>query len=172
VSRIASEAGMTPANMYWHFASKKEILGEILRSDYERVFASLRAAVPDGPADERLVAYVQAYTRMQLEMLGDHTRFGHAALAVSLPLEEQNDLQHRLGRPFQDLLREILQQGADEGTFEFDDVKVTAFAVTTMCEYVYTWYRSGGRLSADEVVGRYAELALAAVGAGPSPGSA
>jgi len=158
VTRIARAAQMTPAAMYWHFSSKQDVLAEVLRSLYRRSYVEVSAAVPEGTAVERLDAYVRAYVQVQLTELGDHCNFGYASLASSLPPEGQDEL-NKIGRPYLVLLREILAQGVDENVFVVDDVKVTSFAISTMCEYVFTWFRDHGPVTAEQVKDTYVQLA-------------
>lgn len=48
---IAAEVGMKAASLYHHFASKDEIVGEVLRIGVERVFDNVRRNVMALPAD-------------------------------------------------------------------------------------------------------------------------
>lgn len=164
VSRIAAAADMTPANIYWHFPSKIDLLAEALRTLYNDSYAALAEATDGGTAEERLAKYARAYVRMQLTELDENCNFGYASLASSLSSEKRRDLM-RAGRPYLDLLRDILEQGRSNGVFTIEEPTVTAFAIATMCEYVFTWYRTGGHLSVDEVGQQYAELVLRMVGA-------
>lgn len=163
VTRIARSARMTPAAMYWHFPSKQDVLKEVLHTLYRRSYEDIAAAVPDADAVTRLTEYVRAYVRIQLTELGDHTNFGYASLASSLPPEGQVEL-NKIGRPYLLLLREILEQGVDEGTFDIDDLKIAAFGLSSMCEYVFTWFREHGPLTVDEVCDEYVRLALRVAG--------
>ncbi|MCR4512646.1 TetR/AcrR family transcriptional regulator [Aeromicrobium sp. 50.2.37] len=159
VSRIAAAAGMTPANIYWHFPSKLDLLAESLRALYESSYPALAAAASSGSAEVRLENYARAYVRMQLTELDENCNFGYASLASSLSTEKQRELLQS-GRPYLVLVREILEQGRREGVFATAEPTVTAFAISTMCEYVFTWFRAEGALTVDEVGREYAGLAL------------
>ncbi|KAA1427810.1 TetR/AcrR family transcriptional regulator [Nocardioides antri] len=165
VNRIARAAGMTPAAIYWHFPSKQDVLAAMLTQMYERSYAELKGSVrPDAPAVERLGDYVRAYVRIQLESVGERRNHSYSALASSLTDESQRELG-RLSRPYIGLMREILRQGIDEGDFDIDDVSVTSYAISTMCEYVFTWFRRGGRLSIEQAADKHLELVLRMVNA-------
>jgi AcrR family transcriptional regulator len=151
VTKIARTAGMTPAAIYWHFESKQVLLAEMLKSMYEESYADLKASVrPDALATDRLRDYVRAYVRIQLTDVGERRKHSYATLASSLAEADQRELG-RLSRPYVELLREILRQGTDEGVFEIEDVSAISYAISAMCEYVFTWFRTGGRLSIAEV---------------------
>ncbi|QYJ03516.1 TetR/AcrR family transcriptional regulator [Nocardioides panacisoli] len=167
MTRIARDAGMTPAAIYWHFPSKQDLLAGMLKRMYERSYAELRASVrSDGTATQRLSDYVRAYIRIQLEELGDRRNHSYATLASSLTEDGQRELG-RLSRPYIELLREILRQGSDRGEFDVEDVSTTSYAIETMCEYVFTWFRTGGRLTVDEVGEKHLELVLRMLCASP-----
>lgn len=157
VSRIAAAAQMTPANIYWHFPSKIDLLAEALHTLYVEAYGVLAQAAREGTAEERLANYARAYVRVQLAELDFN--FGYATLASSLTAEKRHKVLAS-SRPYLDLLRDILEQGRNEGAFATEEVTVTAFAISTMCEYVFTWYRPGGHLSVAEVGDWYAQLAL------------
>lgn len=159
VSKIATAAGMTPGNLYWHFPSKLDLLAEALQTLYQDAFEIIAKAVGDGTAEERLTSYVRAYVTVQLTELDENCNFGYASLASALGSEQRRELL-RAGRPYLDLLHGILEQGRSEKVFAIDEVTVTAFAISTMVEYVFTWYRAEGPLSVDEVGDFYAQLAL------------
>lgn len=159
VTKIAREAGMTPANIYWHFPSKLDLLREVLHSLYRNSYKDLAAAVGDGPAPERLTQYVKAYIDIQLASTDAQSNFGYSSLASALNPEDQKELTAS-GRPYIDLLRDILRQGIDDGLFGVGDVTVTAYAISTMCEYVFTWFRPGGRMDVEQVGEHYSALVL------------
>jgi AcrR family transcriptional regulator len=160
VIRIAGVAGMTPAAIYWHFASKQDVLAAMLTQMYERSYAELKGSVrSEGSAIERLDDYIHAYIRIQLEGLGERRNHSYSALASSLSEEGQHELG-RVSRPYIGLLRDILRQGVGSGEFEVGDVHATSYAIAAMCEYVFTWFRRGGRLSIQEAGDMHLELVL------------
>ncbi len=167
MTRIARAAKMTPAAIYWHFPSKQTLLAEMLKQMYENSFAELEASVrPEGTATERLGDYVRAYIRIQLKDVGERRNHSYSALASSLNEEEQRELG-RLSRPYIELMRDILRQGIASGEFEVDDVSTASYAISAMCEYVFTWFKSGGRLSIDQVADKHLEYVLRMVAAQP-----
>lgn len=164
VTRIAKASHVTPAAMYWHFPSKQALLAETLKRMYERSYADLEEAVRSaGTASDRLGDYVRAYIRIQLEDIGETRVHSYASLASALDESDQRELG-RLSRPYIALLREILDQGVAEGTFDVDDVHTMSYAISTMCEYVFTWFRAGRELSIAEAGERHLDYVLRMVG--------
>ena len=68
-----------------------------------------------------------------------------------------------LRRRYEDVLETILRDGVAEGVFDVPDPKIATLAVIAMLNGVNTWYRSGGRLSLDEVETIYLDMARRAV---------
>jgi len=87
---IAAECGMKAGSLYYHFASKDEIVGEVLRIGVERVFEDVRKAVVRLPADapaETLIATAVATHLKALLALQDYTSanlriFAHVPEAI------------------------------------------------------------------------------------------
>ena len=166
VSRIAAQAGMTTPNLYWHFSSKEELLFALLERMYVDWYEGMRAVIPDGTADVRLAAFVREYVRTQLRT-SEGRSYSYATLLTSLGKEWRSELR-KIERQINGLLREILQQGVDEGLFHVRDVKIAAFAISNACEYVFSWYKPSGELTEDVVCDTYVDMMLRLVGAAPS----
>jgi AcrR family transcriptional regulator len=59
IARIATDAGVSPALVHYHFASREALLVEALEHSYELAGSSRAAAAADGPAVERLAAMIE-----------------------------------------------------------------------------------------------------------------
>ena len=88
--------------------------------------------------------------------------FGMRTRVMSLP-EEHRARIRAIKRMYLDELRGILNAGARSGTFDFADVRVTAFAIVSLCGSAHTWYDPEGDLSIDEVAAMYADFAAGMV---------
>ncbi len=80
----------------------------------------------------------------------------------ALPDEHRRRIR-AIKRMYLDELRATLKAGARSGTFDFDDVRVTAFALVTLCQSAYTWYDPDGEFTVDEVAEMYADFAAGMV---------
>jgi AcrR family transcriptional regulator len=80
----------------------------------------------------------------------------------ALPDEHRRRIR-AIKRMYLDELRATLKAGARNGTFDFDDVRVTAFALVTLCGSAHTWYDPDGDLTVDEVAEMYADFAAGMV---------
>ena len=114
----------------------------------------------------RLRQLVAAHVRWRLEhpaiaevfdvALGPRTRVNQ------LPDEHRRRIR-AIKRMYLDELRSILKTGARNGTFDFADVRVAAFAIVTMCGSAHMWYDPDGDLTVDEVATMYADFAAGMV---------
>lgn len=163
---IATEVGMSPPALYWHFESKQHLflasMEHLLDTFMDSVEASLTA---EDPAD-LLRQFVVAHAKWKLEQreaAGAYTSaIGMRDIVHTLSPKHRRSLMDKQRRHL-DRLRGILQAGVDTGTFHIEDVRVTAFAVITLCEYVQSWYDPAGELSPDDVASRYGDLVLGMV---------
>ncbi len=172
---IATQVGVSTPALYWHFKSKDEIYLTAIEKMLTDFLDAVRGAVHSPEPLPRFREFVSAHVRYQLERRDEAGIYaqmvGMRHLAASLP-DEHRAAIISLQRSYLSELREILLAGRDDGTFSFTDVRATAFAVTTLCEYVHTWFNPDGPLSIDQVVQLYADLAVRMVGAEPGPPAA
>jgi AcrR family transcriptional regulator len=72
LSDIAEQAGIQTGSLYYHFASRDELVNEILRLGIETAWQHVRAAVaatpPGAPPIERLAVAVRAHTMAVLAL--------------------------------------------------------------------------------------------------------
>ena len=142
-------------------------------ADYAEMEALLMAFVDDVRSATtafeplgQLRQLVRAHVRWRLEhphlselfdvAIGIRTR------VKSLPDEHRARIR-AIKRMYVDELRAVLHAGARQGTFHFDDVRVTAFAIVTLCGSAHQWYDPRGDLTAVQVADMYANLAAGMV---------
>ncbi len=170
MSRIAREVGVSAPALYWHFDSKAELAFAFMEATLEAIFASIEVAMEEDTPPEQLAQFVCGYVTFELERGKDLPaqdtlyRHGYEQLLESLPDENRTRLKVLQRRPF-DLLKSILEAGVSRGDFTIEDRSVTAQAIITMCDYIFTWYRPEGRFDVSTVATMYVNLAARMVGA-------
>ena len=87
---------------------------------------------------------------------------GMRTRVAGLPEEHRRRIR-AIKRMYVDDLRAVLKAGARSGTFDFEDVRVTAFAIVTLCGCSHTWYDPDGDLTVDQVADMYADFAAGMV---------
>jgi hypothetical protein len=78
-------------------------------------------------------------------------------LASDIPAERLEPIV-KMERDYLKDFRDVLTDGQQQGVMAVDDVNTTAFAIVTLCEYVYTWFNAGGKMSVAAVANRYEGL--------------
>lgn len=157
---IASRAGMSPAALYVHHASKEDVLYEVSRVGHEGTLRAVTDAVASAtdPAD-RLTAYVRAFTSWHAE---HHTRARIVQYELKALSAEHYAEVAVLRREIAGVLRTVLLEGVADGSFRIapGDVAGTMRAILSLGIDVSRWYREDGARSAPEIAQLYATLAV------------
>jgi AcrR family transcriptional regulator len=158
--QIADAAGILAGSLYHHFASKEEILREVMLSstaDYVREIESL--ALSGQPASElvrqaleqRLNLYRTEGLALGVVLQTDKTTLEHEVF------NEMRDLGYRIERAWS----VILEHGVKDGSFAADlDIKATTYAIQGMVNWAHRWFNPDGRLSAQALAHEWAKLLL------------
>ncbi|TVT52486.1 TetR/AcrR family transcriptional regulator [Amycolatopsis rhizosphaerae] len=158
VRDIAERAGLSPAALYHHFASKQDLLATIMDRGIEELLRRTRAA-RDAATDPvaRLRSLVDVHVRFHLQDQRG-TLLGTSELRA---LEEPFRREH-LGKRQQQqrVFDDTVAEGVRRGVFHSPFPREAARAIVVMCTGVAGWYKPHGRLSRDQVARRYQELAL------------
>jgi AcrR family transcriptional regulator len=159
---IAGAVGMTPPALYWYFPSKQAILHALLHRTLFDFIEAVEAEVVGPLPEDRLRQYVRAHvvkTLAQPRVMPYEAQFGIRQMARFLTAEAQADLNTEQRRHL-DLLRDTLRDGIASGCFRELDVTLTAFAITSMCDQVASWWRPDGRISAQELADQYLDMVM------------
>lgn len=160
---IASAAGVQPATLYGHFASKEQILAEIVEAAHAEHHRRLAAAVLESGADpiDQLTAVVREHVLVHA---------GYPMLTV-VANAEVHALSSELGRVARDfrsrseqLISDIVQRGTELGVFDPIDTWLALAAIGAMGIRVANWYTDDHELTAERVADIYAEYACRIVG--------
>jgi len=152
---------MEAASLYYHFASKQDILFAILDRTLDGLLDGVGRAVAavDGPP-ARLRAAVRFHVLF-------HAHRQHEAFLSGSELRSltQANLRLVLARrdEYERVFRGLLSVGARAGVFQVGDVRLTAMAILTMCTGVATWFSDRGRLAPESIADRYVEMILRSV---------
>ncbi len=162
---IAKEAGLLPGSLYYHIRSKEELLRLIVEQPIRDLHAHLEEIVASEASPAQKLAQALA---AQLRAFDTHYPYLFVHLHNLLQVDTMHpDMQKRAKR-YEAFWQQILTQGVKIGEFPLDvDVKVTAFAIIGMCNWMHRWYRRDGRLSIEEIIQQFSRLVLAGLGRQP-----
>lgn len=155
---IAQRAQVSPAGLYTHYRSKDELLYTIIRVTHEAILAEKRKVfAQSGTPVERLQRLVYAHAYF-------HATYHTAARVAnyelhSLPRKQREEITE-LRRAMQQVMGEAIRLGMVSGDFDVDDQHLATTAVLSLGIDISRWFTVRGRLSADDVARRYADLVL------------
>ncbi|SDY88900.1 TetR/AcrR family transcriptional regulator [Citreimonas salinaria] len=160
--RIAAEVGVQAGALYNYTPDKQTLLFSLLQGHMAELLDALDAAQQSGPALARLERFVHFH-------IGFHLNRPDAVFISYMELRNLEPAHFQviegLRRTYEDRLEDILRAGRAEGVFDMADTKIATLGLIAMLTGVTTWYRPGGRLSADEVAGVYWDMVRRAVAA-------
>lgn len=159
VRDVAAAAGVKPATIYAHYASKEHLLAELCRVGHDEHYRAVRQAVLacGGDPRDQIVAYVHAH-------VGFHTSYPMLAVVSNSELhvlsEELGAATLVLRQESTGLLEDIIKRGIEGGVFSAPNAWLAVAAIGGMGLRVAYWFSPGGTFSADAVAAGYAEFAL------------
>jgi AcrR family transcriptional regulator len=160
--QIAGGVGIKAGSLYNHFPSKQDILvrigQEATRPLLDGALARLEGVEDVEDQLRELIVWHVAY----------HCERRHPCRVIDTQLHAL-DRENRaaiveLRDAYEQLLRDILVRGEQEGRWQVDEMNVIAIGISTMCTEVDAWYREGGRLSPEELGAVYADFIRNGIG--------
>ena len=155
---IAQAVNLQKASLYHHVSSKQEILVDLLDQALDILIERMNEvlALPL-PVDKKLRQAMKVY----LTTLLDQRELAVVLLLEHRSLDSELHARHVPRRDrFEHLWRDLIQQGLDEGVFRWVDSSLASKALLGVINWMVTWYRADGSLSAEEIADQYADLFL------------
>ena len=167
VRDIADSAGILSGSLYHHFASKEEMVDEVLRGFLDWLFDRYQQIVEteSNPLERLRGLFLASFEAIEhrhaqvviyqdeAKRLSAQPRFGY--------VEERNIEQRRMWM-------DVLSQGVDEGYFRPDlDVDLVYRFIRDTTWVSVRWYRPGGPLTAAQVGQHYLAIVLGGITKGP-----
>lgn len=161
--QIAQEVGVQAGALYLYTPDKQSLLADMMIDHLEHLLAAWQQARgPETAPRARLETFVRFHIRYHLARV-DEVFIAYMELRNLTP--ENFARVERLRRLYENVLEEILVDGAEMGEFHLTDARIATLALIAMLTGVGTWYRADGRLTTERIEQIYLELALGAVGA-------
>jgi TetR/AcrR family transcriptional regulator, cholesterol catabolism regulator len=155
---IALAVNLQKASLYHHVSSKQEILFDLLNRALDLLIERVSSAIEGGTSPEsRLRLAMNAY----LGSLTDHQDLAAILLLEHRSLEPIYHARHIPRRDrFEQVWRELIQEGKDAGIFTCNDASISARALLGVMNWTITWFNREGPLSASELSEQFANLFL------------
>ncbi|WP_253382707.1 TetR family transcriptional regulator [Notoacmeibacter sp. MSK16QG-6] len=159
---IAEAVGIRQGGIYNHFASKQDLLADLMTGHMETLIEALNEALSDVANP---VARLQAFVRFHVGYHIDKPDDVFIAYMELRSLEpDHRERLHTLRDRYEGVLRDILTEGAVHGLFRIPDVAVQTRAIIAMMTGVTVWYREGGRLGRRDTMESYVQMTMQSVG--------
>lgn len=160
---IASRAGLSPAGVYVHFASKEDLLFQLSRVGHEEARDALAAAAAEADSPTAaLQEVISAFARW-------HAQQYQVARIVQYEFRHLSPEHQRevltLRREIDGVVERIITEGVASGEFSVEDTRVTALAAMSLVVDVARWYHPGVRRTPEDIGAEYGRLVLRLVGA-------
>ena len=163
VRDIADAAGILSGSLYHHFASKEEMVDEVLRGFLDWLFARYQHIVDTEPNPlERLKGlFMSSFDAIeqrhaQVVIYQDEAK----RLSTQARFSYVEDLNKRQRKMWVD----VLHQGIDEGYFRHNlDVDLVYRFIRDTTWVSVRWYQPGGPLTAEQVGRQYLAIVLGGI---------
>ncbi|HVO55897.1 MAG TPA: TetR/AcrR family transcriptional regulator [Solirubrobacterales bacterium] len=168
VRDVAEALDISKGTILHHFGSKEALL-EQLNADYMRrrlaEAGEFLAEFPE-PVDRlQLIVY-------QLMLSQQDDRAATVAFSREIVRSASAELMAEV-RAMRDeysrIVIEIIAAGVESGAFAAVDPQLTALQVFGTCNWAWTWFEPGGRMSATEIADQYCATLIGGLAAGPPP---
>jgi AcrR family transcriptional regulator len=155
---IAEAVELKKASLYHHFTSKQEILLELLDRALEMVTESMaKVMAQEISTEEKLRLAMRTY----LKTLSEQGDLVSVLLLEFRSLEPEFYARHIPHRDrFEQMWRDLVQQGVDDGTFQCESASMAARGVLGVLNWTITWYRHDGKMSVEQITDVFADLFL------------
>jgi AcrR family transcriptional regulator len=164
---IADAVQLQKASLYHHVEGKQDILLAILDHALDLLIDDMQAVVDsDLPPEEKLARAMRVY----VDRLTADADLAAVLLLEHRSLEPGLRAQHVARRDrYEALWRQIIRQGVESGAFRPVDEAVAAFALLGVQNWMITWFKDGGRFTAQELADQFAHLLLNGLRPGAVP---
>jgi AcrR family transcriptional regulator len=154
VDEIASALDMTKGNLYYYFQNKEEILFACHDYSLDELLALMEQVRAENTRpDDKLRKLILAFVHMMLdELQGTALTLDLKALGPTLMkrvIAKRDRFDHGL--------REIIQQGIDDGLFRATDTKMAGFAIMGAVNWITKWFDPAGPLTSEQIGQRFAD---------------
>ncbi len=158
---VADAVGILKGSLYYYINSKEDLLFRMLLEVHEDAKGIVtETAILDLPPLERLRTYVRRHVVYNARNLAKIAVYYHDFRLLT-PTRKQAILEHR---KFYENVRGLITEAQERG--ELDpriDVSIASNAIFGMMNWIYTWYRLGGKVTPEYLGDLYAEIAVSGI---------
>jgi AcrR family transcriptional regulator len=155
IDEIAATLNVTKPTIYYYVANKEQLLLECILTGLERVLEPFRRPRSAGvSAREQLNDIIRHYAQaIASEFGGCMVRaedLGLAPASMARIKKLKSEIDHGI--------RQLLDEGARDGSIETPDPKMTAFALAGALNWIAHWYRENQSMTAAEIAEAFVRI--------------
>jgi AcrR family transcriptional regulator len=158
VQDIADEVGLQKGSLYHYIHSKEDLLLQIAHqaiTDFNQRLETILAS--DLPAKDKLIQAIENHITVSAANIETTTVLLREAFSLG---ENQHQMIQDLSDRYVDLWTQILIEGKESGEFNVVHPRITALAILGACNWVYRWFRAGGKYDAKDISAMFSQLFL------------
>lgn len=159
---ITETLGASKPYVYYYFRNKQQVFETLCWRPSEACFT-----VMDFPADDGRGAHEKLAEGLE-RLLAETIRYAPASFFSHLyPQAHTPEFSAKiraLARNFYARMCALLEEAKRDGTVDCDNPMLTALAACSIPGFLFTWYKSDGRLSPDEMVRQLTPLMYRVLG--------
>lgn len=162
LSDLAKEIGISKAAIYHYFTTKQDIYDAIIIRVLSGLTEYVGARVDEQTtAPDKLLTFMREHAAFFERHYNEFVSMLVGFNGMATPEFKQEAMRHRADHEL--LLRRILDQGVEEGTFTDIDPVVVGRAVLSMLNWMVRWFRPGGDSRAEDVAQQYYTLLIGGI---------
>ena len=155
---IAQIAGIQAASIYYHYPGNQTLLVEIMESHMRQLNTNLERILRN-PHKVMQRLYESISNHIQL-----HTTFKSEFFIIDTEIRalegENRENILALRDHYEDLIQGLLREGMEQGVIRQTDIKISSYAIISMCTEVAQWFRPAGRLNVQQVIEMYFQMIM------------
>ncbi len=164
---LASKLRMHAGSLYNYIESKQQLLFWLMKDSTEKLLREFLETIANiSDPREQMLRFVAFHTSFHIA----NRKEASVLLTEMRSLTPQNYRAiKQLQRAYTDEVQKIVERGMAAGVFHVHDSRIATFVLLQMLTSVARWYTPKGRLTVDELVAVYTDLAISMLGAETHP---
>jgi AcrR family transcriptional regulator len=159
IQDVADRVGVLKGSLYYYIDSKEDLLFRIFDESHRQAVAMMEeAAASEGPALERLRAYLERYVRWYLLNIKRVSLYFSEWKHLTGDRHKQIVAQRRV---YDEFVLDLIEQAKAAGEVDPGlETRYAAFFVLGAVNAVPSWYRARRERSPDVIAAAYADMAV------------
>jgi AcrR family transcriptional regulator len=160
VQNVADAVGILKGSLYYYIDSKDDLLYRVLLEVHGEAVGIIEdvAAMSELTPIEKLDAYLRRHVEYNTQNLTKIAVYYHDHNQLAPERRERIRQQRRI---YEDFVEGLIRDGQELGEIDSSfDPRILAYCLFGAANWIYTWYRPGGRVSAETLSDTIASFIL------------